>query len=306
MVDVGRELVQVEETRRKVEKELEEIRDLEKRIRNRQLQYSARRRKSEDEKSMDETGTNRGRLLTEALSLYEGGDVRFDQSLLADVFRDSEIPISQSAISALFRWLDTTGDNNDGDARHFHTQTLKATLAVMSSLRKQKWVELVKLQKHVRDSLPSRDDNGDEPIEKRNRLLNHIDEYLVILERLRRLHWKEIEYLDNLGLQLQSGTFSHDKPLQDYMHKTLLNRGKTYSGRYGFHNRSISVVDQLRRYYVDLRASQHTKNNVRLWEDLRLAVSAYDGYKAFTNTEELENGVAAGLWPVHALPLFLY
>ncbi|EPR57607.1 hypothetical protein TGPRC2_293780 [Toxoplasma gondii TgCatPRC2] len=306
MVDVDGELVKVEETRRKVEKELEEIRDLEKRIRNRQLEYSERQKKSEDDKNLNETRTNRGRLLADALSLYEGGDLRFDQSLLIDAFRDSEIQISQSAISNLFRWLERTDINNDEDAKDVNLQLLRATLAVMSGLRKHKWVELVELHKQVCDSLPARDDSGKEPTEKRNRLLNHIDDYLVMLERLRRLHWKEVEYLDNFGLQLQRGAFSLDKALQDYMHTTLLNRGKTYSGRYGFHNRSISTLDQLRRYYVDLRASQHTKTNVRLWEDLRIVLSAYDGYKAFTYVSELEGGVAAGLWPVHALPLFLY
>ncbi|PHJ18273.1 hypothetical protein CSUI_007905 [Cystoisospora suis] len=88
------------------------------------------------------------------------------------------------------------------------------------------------------------------------------------------------------------------------MYTTLLDRVKTYSGRYGFHNRSIAALDQLRRNYVELRTNPET--HAKVWDDMKIAASAYDDYKAFAYTEELKQGVAAGIWPAHTLPLFLY
>ncbi|PFH32394.1 hypothetical protein BESB_017120 [Besnoitia besnoiti] len=305
MTDVSPELAKVEETRKNVEKELREIREVENRIRDLQLEQSEQK-KEDDEGNIRNSVVSHAKLLADALNLYAGGEVSFDQDLVAETFRDSEQPIQNKATSILFRWLEKTDESSDENVKHQNLNTLRATLAVMSGLRKHKWVELVMLRKRIRESFPSRDNGEEEPVEKRNRRLKHVDDFLVILERLRRLHWKEIEYLDDFGLHLHRGAFPDDDDLQTYLYSSLLDRVQTYSGRYGFHNRSISTLDQIRRYYMDLRATSHMETNAVLWEDVRLALSAYDEYKVLSYADDLEKGVAAGLWPQLAVPLFLY
>ncbi|KFG31928.1 hypothetical protein TGRUB_293790 [Toxoplasma gondii RUB] len=289
----------------KVEKELADIRRIEDSIRERQIEYLAPRRKSEEEKRIEEVVLNSGRLLTDALSLYGGSKVNFDQDRVSGNFKHSERAISKEAIGTLFRWLDKADEETGDNETHRNLNNLRGTLAVMSGLRKHKWVELEEHQQRIRDSRPAKGEI-EVPTEERNRFLKNVDDYLVILERLRRLHWKEVEYLDDFGLQLQNGDFPDDEALQDYMYTTLLDRIKTYNGRYGFHNRSIALLDHFRRYYIDLRAEPRSDATTKAWEELRLMTSAFDEYKSFIFNEELEKGVLAGLWPEHAVPLFLY
>ncbi|CBZ49582.1 conserved hypothetical protein [Neospora caninum Liverpool] len=304
MGDSSEELAKVEKERRKVEKELADIRRIEDSIRERQIEYLAPRSKSDDEKRIEEVVLNSGRLLTDALSLYGGEKVNFDQNRVTGEFKHSERAITKEAINTLFRWLDKA-DKEGVKETSKNLNNIRGTLAVMSGLRKHKWVELAEHQQQIRDSRPEKGEL-EVPIEERNKFLKHVDDYLVILERLRRLHWKEVEYLDDFGLQLQDGGFPDDDALQDYMYTTLLDRIKTYNGRYGFHNRSIALLDHYRRYYIDLRAAPRSDANEKAWEELRLMTSAFDEYKSFIFNEELEKGVTAGMWPEHAVPLFLY
>ncbi|PFH32395.1 hypothetical protein BESB_017130 [Besnoitia besnoiti] len=307
MTDASGELAKVERRRRKVEEELDSIRRIEDSIRERQIRYLEGRETPDVETRMDEVALNRGRILTDALSLFGGTKVNFEQSKVARIFKRSEKVITKDAIGILFKWLDNADEAAAVSSRSANLNTILGTLAVMSGLRKHKWVELAELGQQVYESTPRRRERDEDiPVEERNKFLKLVDDYLVILERLRRLHWKEVEYLDDFGLQLQNGSFPDTDELQDYMYTVLLDRVKTFAGRYGFHNRSITLLDQYRRYYVDFRASPHKWDTTDAWERLKTSTSEYDNYKAFLFTEELDKGVTAGMWPSHAIALFLY
>lgn len=281
--------------------------------------------------------------------LFGGHTVKFDQEAVLHVFPKSDRRIGEKALDRLYHWRDlcdngmqqpfpgtdnmmraageetTPGPN---DARQKKLASLFLALALLSSARKSAWCDLVTERQNV-DQLAGKCDRTEPPNWKmEGHLLSAVDRVLQTVEAVRRLHWKELDYLRQQAKALAAGGFSEvggagqeanqgkGRPeaseqkkwdqIEEFLFSDVLAMYKTFVGRFGFNNRCIGFLDTIRKTLLVQRDEECEARTTEAWkheEDKRLSL---DDFKATICLPELEKGAQIGLFPPDAIALFLY
>lgn len=220
-------------------------------------------------------------------------------------------------------------DKEPGACAKRQLNKLLLRLALLSGSRKAAWCQIIAERENIEAHAKSFVSDGKNDPRSEGSLLAAIDRALKIVEQIRQLHWRELDLLRDKAGDLQRGLFNVSASfkgqeddemkltdteaevqkadaVQEYLFSEVLSLHKTFTGRQGFNNRCIEVLDYMRRTLLVQRSQACVARELQEWDEEEMKRAALDEYKATIMICELEKGVDCGVFPTDAVPLLIY
>ncbi|PFH31083.1 hypothetical protein BESB_032800 [Besnoitia besnoiti] len=281
--------------------------------------------------------------------VYGKHTVQFDQENALSYFRQSDKRIGERGLDELYHWRDLYDDYLPAEDREVdpmlqatrrrlqaepgaegkrNLNSLLLSLALISGSRKASWCELIAQRQYI-DTQASVAEKGDPKSDciTTAHFIAAVDRAQKVVERIRRSHIRELDYLHQQAQLFQKGGFSmnssrpvttkaesagtrteefYNDRVLEYLFSEVVCIYKTSTGRPGFNNKCIAFLEVLRRSLLAQREEVCASKELQGWEEENSARESLDEAKATIFLTELEKGVEMHVFSAHAIPLFLY